>query len=364
MNKFCWCFALVASLLPAQAPDGRHRPLAGAIRWDAWHGKRGVPGRAVEASLSPAKWHYRLPFFAKVISDSEVSIDGATQETMDREIAYAVGAGLDYWAFVTYEENDPMSLGLQHYLSSKRRMGLSFCQIVWYHRAGFLDQLARTVRLMQNPAYQKVLDGRPLLYVAFFGQDPQLKEWGGPAGYRKALDELRRAARDGGAGDPYIVTLDFDPVRMAEVRALVGGDAISTYATQNNEVAAPFSALAATAQRFWTRCQATGSNVVPIVMSGWDRRPRVERPVPWEKQAQGVGIEKYYEAPTPLELAAHLDRALRRIQENPETCPAKTALIYAWNENDEGGWLTPTLDEGAARLDAIGRVLRRTPPLA
>ena len=33
-------------------------------------------------------------------------------------------------------------------------------------------------------------------------------------------------------------------------------------------------------------------------------------------------------------------------------------LIYGWNENDEGGWLTPTLNEGSARLDALRRVLK------
>jgi len=80
--------AWIAAILLAQTPaDSRRRgslasprPVVGAIRWDAWHGKRGVPGRAVEASLAPAKWHYRLPFFAKAVSESEVSIDGASQE--------------------------------------------------------------------------------------------------------------------------------------------------------------------------------------------------------------------------------------------------------------------------------------------
>ena len=37
--------------------------------------------------------------------------------------------------------------------------------------------------------------------------------------------------------------------------------------------------------------------------------------------------------------------------------PANAIIIYAWNENDEGGWLIPTLSEGTARLDAIARVL-------
>ena len=32
-------------------------------------------------------------------------------------------------------------------------------------------------------------------------------------------------------------------------------------------------------------------------------------------------------------------------------------MIYAWNENSEGGWLTPTKAEGAARLNEIKKVI-------
>jgi hypothetical protein len=38
---------------------------------------------------------------------------------------------------------------------------------------------------------------------------------------------------------------------------------------------------------------------------------------------------------------------------------ASAVLIYAWNEFDEGGWLAPGLTDGAARLEAIGSVLRQ-----
>ena len=37
---------------------------------------------------------------------------------------------------------------------------------------------------------------------------------------------------------------------------------------------------------------------------------------------------------------------------------ANTVMIYAWNEFDEGGWLAPTLSEGAARIDALAKVLK------
>ena len=140
----------------------------------------------------------------------------------------------------------------------------------------------------------------------------------------------------------------------------LGLDALSAYATQAAGNGTPYAALAKHAERFWDQCKATGKQVVPIAMSGWDRRPRVEHPVPWEKYQQpGVGIEKYYETPTPAELAGHVARAVTWAKENPLACPAQAVIIYAWNEHDEGGWLCPTLSEGTARIEALGKVLAR-----
>jgi hypothetical protein len=66
---------LVASLLTiclapltfgAQEATRLFRPLVGAIRWDAWHGELSEVGKAVEKTLSPPKYHFRLPWFAKI----------------------------------------------------------------------------------------------------------------------------------------------------------------------------------------------------------------------------------------------------------------------------------------------------------
>jgi hypothetical protein len=41
--------------------------------------------------------------------------------------------------------------------------------------------------------------------------------------------------------------------------------------------------------------------------------------------------------------------------QNPDLTPANAVIIYAWNENDEGGWLIPTLDpDGTPNLERIG----------
>lgn len=345
------------------SPGTQARPIVGAIRWDAWHGDLGEPGKAVQRSLGPKHWHYRLPFFAKVLSDTEVEINGASQDVVDQEIAYASAAGLDYWAFVTYEPDSPMSLGLKYYLSSPRKKEINFCLITecarWGGKGSYREKLQRFVSLMSEASYQKVLGERPLIYIGFIRDEYIQRQWGSLDQFRRIVDEFRATAQRAGLGNPYIVVMDFSPQRGKSLADALGCDAISAYAVNGGGQAAPYSELARYAESFWDRCKATGAKVVPTVMAGWDRRPRVEHPVPWETwQQPGVGIEKYYQAPTPPELAEHLQRGLQWVERNPNAAPARALIVYAWNENDEGGWLVPTLSEGMARLDAIRGVLR------
>ena len=353
------------------------RTLVGAIRWDAWHAPRdgaahggdGGPVRAMERSLGPARYHWRLPFFARVVGENEVAIGGYTQAVMDREIAFARAGGLDYWAFLLYEPGDVMSQGLELYLRSRRRREMLFCAIASPNTFGqadrFRERMQRVVRLVGEPGYVTVAGGRPLLYL-FDLSDGWLAAWGGPEGARKLFDDLRAAVRAAGKPEPDLVVMDFSAERGARVARQIGADAISSYAAPGDGGAGgkPYAALRQTARAFWEACAATGCEVVPLAMAGWDRRPRVERPVPWETwQKPGEGMDRFYESPTPDELAAHIEEAMLWARERPAVCPARAVLIYAWNEHDEGGWLCPTLrPDGRAdtsRLDALRAMRRR-----
>ncbi len=77
------------SLLPLSAARGcDDPPIVGAIRWDGWYGDGNVV-KAVEATLGQPKYHFRLPWFAVVMDEDKVRIDGESPAIMDREIAYA-----------------------------------------------------------------------------------------------------------------------------------------------------------------------------------------------------------------------------------------------------------------------------------
>ncbi len=363
--------ALLASVAaPAAAP-----PLLGAIRWDAWHTpwSRVVPGaddgpvRAVEKSLAPARYHGRLPFFAAIGDNDLARIDGYTQAIVDQEIAYARAGGLDYWAFLLYEEGTAMSQGLELYLSSDHQQDLPFCAIAGANTFGngaqFPDRMRRVLGLMAEPSYVRV-GGRPLLFV-FRADDPWVSAWGGPEQARRLFDSLRAAARAAGLGDPYLVAMNDSVTEGQRLGTILGADAISAYALSGGgRNGAPYDELTAVPERFWREAAAGGTPLVPLAMAGWDRRPRIESPVPWERKWQepGVGLDRYYATPTPAELAAHLEAALQWTASEPELCPAQAVLVYAWNEHDEGGWLCPTRGADGrpdtSRLDAIAAMRR------
>jgi len=342
-------------LCGAQGPaDGRRpRSIVGAIRWDAWHGDAGLdsagperfeagkrprltPGLAVERSLGPKHWHYRLPFYAKVVGENRVEVRANSQEVMDREIAYASTAGLDYWAFLTYAPDSPMTIGLDLYLSSAHKAKMKFCVILHHIRtkpAAMREETARIVGYMRDPQYVTVLDGRPLVY-AF-----QCR-----AG-RAFYDGLLKAAADAGLKRPYLVN-------MGSCAVTTGFDAVSSYAGRGG-------------RRAWDKSKAAGRKVVPSVSAGWDRRPRVENPVPWEGGGRGrpvTGGRRRTAKQAAAQIAAGVKSAINWNAANPEAGEADAVIIYAWNEFDEGGWICPTLSEGASRLDAIRTVL--VPPPA
>jgi hypothetical protein len=354
------------AIITASSAVHAERPLVGAIRWDAWQESGNVKA-AVEKALGPAQWHHRLPFFAKVTGPNSVVTDGNSQTVMDREITYAAKAGLDYWAFVTYPDDSGMSNGLHLYLSSPQKSRIRFClnlQGGWISNpAKWNNEVKRYLNYFRDPSYQRVLGNRPLVYL--FNADAMVgtgkhADW---AAARLAFEQLRTAAAESRVGKPYIVIQGWNAKQDRTMRLEIGADALGAYAVAGGSRSGDsFEALATKAHAFWESGKATGCDLVPIVTSGWDNRPRVENPPPWTK-----GSENHYLAPTPTELARHLADALNWTRASATVAPAQTVLIYAWNEHDEGGWLCPTLkpdgmSADTSRLDGIEAVLKRTAP--
>lgn len=329
----------------------------GAIRWDAWtHPTEDTIRGAVETSLGPTRYHWRLPFFATEPTTTSAQIAGA-QADMDTEISYAVEAGLDYWAFFWYggASTNGMNNGFALYQSSDYRNDINWC----YFFSGITPfgsdmnnatYLADIVAKAQQGNYQKTLDGRPLFFI--------YDDSGSRANLAADLIKLRTALTAVGLSNPYVAFTQSTP--DASVIDTYGFDATTMYTPVNSVTGAkPYSDLDTAARAKWDTQKAQDCDVIPCFSMGWDRRPRVDNPVPWEG-ASG-SISDYYYLANSSAISTHLDAILAWVRANRTAARANVVLGYAWNENDEGGWITPTIGRkggvNKSHMDAVKAVL-------
>jgi hypothetical protein len=336
------------------------RPFVGAIRWDAWYTPGSLPTDAVQRSLSPEQYRWRLPFFAHQSADGSVTFWPISQGLIDREIEQATYAGLDFWAFVAYSGEDPMSTALKYYISSTKRAHIKFCLFCELVRWGSVSEssalIAEHLSIMSTDSYVRLPGGRPLYFLGFISERLVSQRWGSMDALRSQIDRFRRSAEAVGVGNPYLVVSGsrWDSIEWA---AELGADAVTAYAIADFKGSGSYEALAQYSEEGWSTLSAAGLPVVPTVMTGWDRRPRISHPVPWEQwQEVNVGLQHYYDSPSQNGLSDHLSHALQWARSRDGGC-SPIVLVYAWNENDEGGWLIPTLSCNEDRLQAVRNVL-------
>ena len=222
------------------------------------------------------------------------------------------------------------------------------------------------IRLMLEPGYTKVLGDRPLFYVLSCS-DAQIKRAGGLHKVAEWVQSMRSEVQRRGGGNPYFVLSEGNPTRAVQLCHDLNFDAVGLYATALGPFGgAPYHVLVEKTESYWDKLAATGLPLVPNIMSGWDSRPRFKHPFYIDKPnpADPPPVEHYYQDGTPREIAQHIADAIAWIEAHPAQAPANTALIYAWDECDEGfGALLPTYDPAHpqgdhARLQAIAEVLK------
>jgi len=340
-------------------------PTVGAIRWDGWYGDETVT-KAVEYTLGQPKYHFRLPWFAEILGGDKVRINGDSQAVIEKEISYAAKAGLHYWAFLDYWTDAPrMQSALMRYIEAPQKKALRYCLI---EEGGRLDEWGakaweHLIEHFHSPHYQTVLGGRPLLYVYIRPSKIGKREW----------DELKRQCAAAGLKVPYLVLMGWDVEQDAKDMVKLGFDALSSYARGGAYSMEPQSYDEQCAQLrkgLWEKWRALNTPCVTLASSGWDTRPRNERPPSWIKLEATPDATPFSEqkplvdavTATPEQLGAHLQSALDWTKANRDINLANTVLIYAWNEHDEGGWLQPTLglhgEPNDARIRALEKVLR------
>lgn len=319
----------------------------GVIRWDNWYADGGSAD-PVRRCLSKVQYRDRAPAHSVLEKPGNALRFVYDQATIDAEIAAAAPANL-HWVFLFYSRPSPLMNAFDLFQTSAHKADIDWCMMRPADDFGttgaYAAKVSETVALMGQSNYKKVMSGRPLLYVYYV--PTMLDVWGySLANFKAALDAVRAGAIAAGLANPYIVlTADIGSIVSAKVA--LGVDAVTSYISGVNPgPGKDYADLRADDAAYWATMAATGFSTVPIVMAGWDRRPRIERPVQWEPyQKPHIGMDQYYASGTDAQIVAHLADAKAYALANPSICPANTLLLYAWNEHDEGGWLAPTLGD-------------------
>jgi hypothetical protein len=347
----CGVGAMVCVVLPAES--ARAGVTLGAIRWDPWYETEDTGERAtMEYVLDPKQWRSRAPRCATITNGRLDLGPCATQGQIDDEIHAAHKAKIDYWAFCWYGTDNPMQKAWQFYQKSAANTLVNWCIIIGSTNLANErpTDIPGLVALLQGRTYHTVESQRPLLYL-LHDQTPV-------DALLAKIESLRAACVAAGVGNPYIVLMIGASIGAV---SLNGVDAIGIYSKPSAAPhAAAYADLVASTEAYWRTMANTGQSMVPTALTGADRRPRVERPVPWEAawQKPFVGDDLYYEAGTPALIAAHVHDMVLWIVANRTACPAQTGLIYSWDEHDEGGsTLNPSLDRGAAILEELRKIL-------
>ncbi len=301
----------------------------GAIRWDAWYshdGKKDSVISQVERSLSKKEFHFRAPFYAEVTNEGNIIIPEYTQEIFDKEMEYAIEAGIDYFAYVWYDSD--MKASRIFHTQSKYKNDVKMC--VCFDGNAINKEYARKEMetLFKEDYYMTVLGGRPLMY--YFGNSNNLSAISEDIAYYRSLTKAL------GIPEPYAVIMNVSPQSALSAY----GDAVSSYAIygKNND---PFETVMQNAVNEWKSFQSTGMQYVPTVSYGWNPEPRFHNPVSWTT----VSPDSWADYATPENITEHLTYAYSYMQHSmvKDFTKANTMIAYAWNEHDEGGWICPTI---------------------
>jgi hypothetical protein len=349
--------ACLVAFIPAvvRGQQGKPKATVGLYYFDGWSGKTSHLTKQLETEFASRKpiWGWK----------------DDTVEIMQQQIDYCADHDIAFWAFDWYYpegriKTTPLNNALELYLKAPNRQRLKFCLLVANHeghRIGPKDWdvcCQKWIELFRQPTHLQ-LDGRPLLI--FFSPDELNKAFGGVEGVRKALDSLRAEAAKAGLARVAVAACTGPGPHLRDL-ARSGYTLLTGY--NYNLSPWPPDGRSQAFQKlidgnraiFEQFAKVTPLPYVPVITAGWDRRP-------WENgHLLPERMSVWYPDRTPKLVEQFVRTGVRWLDEHPDkTTARRLLLIYAWNENGEGGYLTPTAKDGQQYLKAVQRAITKDP---
>lgn len=335
----------------AESQSPKPRAMVGAYYFDGWNGQTD-------------KWH--LPKLLQTEFADRKPVWGwhaNTVEVMRQQIDYAADYGLGFWAFDWYypegkDKNTPLNNALDLYRKTPNRDRLKFCLLVANHE-GFRigpadwDACCRIwIDLFREPTHLRV-NNKPVLI--FFSPDELKSAFGGVQGVHKAFDTMQKMAKDAGLPGVTIAACtgpgEHPELVQSGYTLLTGYNYSNTW--MDGAGSKPFQSMIDANRAILDQFgKTTPLPYVPVVTVGWDRRPWEQGNYPANK------MSGWYADRTPKAVEDFVRMAMQWLDAHPDKATAeRLMLLYAWNENGEGGYLTPTEKDGTAYLKAVQRAI-------
>ena len=320
----------------------------GAVNWDASIATNTYFGFYQTNSLSQEKYREWTPFYADIIDKEKISYHNRSVEEYEKEMLYAIEAGLDYFAFVWYPTEGSLSHTPRnqfdcshkvHELNYARRLyeksslkdKLNMCAILGAHPFTDAD-LFELIDAFSKPYYEKV-DSRPLLYV--YGCDEYRTE---------IIEKIHKMCAERGVPSPYTVPM------MEEVpKETPLADALSAYAVTTRGISTHDELVDDAIERITLRLSYK-QKLIPTFTVGWNPAPRIDRPTPWTSISDGVSAYPnvgYASRATVDELYRGAEKFASFIKNEAYDSFMGHILTFSWNEFEEGGYFCPTYTQNA-----------------
>lgn len=334
----------------------------GAYYFDGWSGRSSLADHPSESWARNAPTHLTRRMIEEFPSREPVwGWRDDSPAIMERQIDLAADHGLSFFAFCWYWHDNGQALnekaikedskhtGLELFLKARNNNRLKFCLLVANHqnyeikgREHWKQAAEFWMPYLKHPQHLTV-DGKPLLII--------FNHRGGDKAGFACLQEAARAAG----------------LRGVAIAGCRGGAPENGY-THKTHYAVTSGGKTGSEQHKYAELvdanrRAWGGRreqpYIPVITSGWDVRP-------WEGP-QGLKNHQpgwYYPDRTPEQFADFLRDAMAWMDKHPEqTTAERIALIYAWNEFGEGGYIAPTKGDPDGRyLKAIRSVVTSTAP--
>jgi hypothetical protein len=285
-----------------------------------------------------------------------------TQEIMERQIDLAADNGIAYFSFCWYWSDDkgpinipkiesrPSHQPMYMFMEAQNNSKMEFCLLVANHSGAEIigtdawKQAADfwITKYFSHPRYLKV-GGKPVIIIF------------SPKGADKdGLAYLQQTVKKAGYPGVFVAGCGNCSVENGFQAQTLYNIRPPSSAGLNMTDIYPFQLMVDWSISVWNNISLP-MPYLPCITTGWDRRPW-EAPLP---DGRGSTVTNHFARGTPAEFEQYVKSLADWMDAHPwQITKDRLAVVYAWNEMGEGGWLVPCTDDPEGLyLKAIRKVV-------